>query len=126
MGHFAKIEDNRVTQVVVADDDKADWLAEALGGTWIQTSYNTHGGVHYDPATSGPSADQTKALRKNYAGVSFTYDAERDAFIPPKPFDSWVLDEDTCLWVPPVAMPEDGNDYEWNETTTSWDLINGE
>ncbi|AUV61433.1 hypothetical protein phiPsal1_024 [Pontimonas phage phiPsal1] len=118
MGHWAKIEDNRVVQVVVADDDKGDWLAEALGGTWIQTSYNTRGGVHY---TDGePSADQSKALRGNYAGVGFTYDADRDAFIPPKPFDSWVLDEATCLWTAPIPYPADGGQYVWDEATTDW------
>jgi len=102
MGHFAQVnEKGRVTQVVVADDDKHDWLVENLGGEWIQTSYNTRGNVHYDPVSGLPSSDQSKALRYNYAGIGFTYDEERDAFIPPKPSEDAVLDEDTCLWVVP-------------------------
>jgi len=88
-----------------------------------RTSYNTRGGVHYDPQTGEPSADQSKAFRKNYAGIGYTYDESRDAFIPPKPFDSWTLNEDSCLWEAPVAMPDDGQQYSWNEETTSWDLI---
>jgi hypothetical protein len=88
-----------------------------------RTSYNTRGGVHYDPVTNEPSADQSKAFRKNYAGVGYTYDETRDAFIPPKPFDSWTLNETSCLWEAPVAMPDDGQQYTWNEETTSWDLI---
>ena len=92
-------------------------------GQWIKTSYNTRGGKHYDPETGELSADQTKALRKNYAGIGFTYDAAKDAFIPPKPFNSWLLDEDTCLWNAPVAYPDDGGLYVWNEETTSWDAV---
>ena len=118
MAHWARVEDSMVKQVVVAGDDKQDWLSDRLGGTWIQTSYNTRGGVHY---TDGePSADQSKALRGNYASGGFTYDADLDAFIPPKPFESWVLDEATCLWVAPVDMPDDGQDYRWDEDSTSW------
>ncbi len=120
MGHWAQVKDSQVVQVVVADDDKHDWLVEALGGQWIQTSYNTRGGVHYDPETGEPSADQSKALRFNYAGIGYTYDQERDAFIPPKPFESWVLDEATCLWVAPVPYPEDGGEYTWDEETGDW------
>jgi hypothetical protein len=93
-----------------------DWLIENLGGTWLKTSYNTRGGVHY---TDGlPSDDQSKALRFNYAGIGFTYDADRDAFIPAKPYDSWVLDEDTCLWEAPVAKPE--GDFVWDEQSGDW------
>jgi len=120
MAHFAKIRtDNSVDEVLVAEDDMGAWLSETLGGVWVQTSYNTRGGVHYDPETGEPSADQTKAFRKNYAGIGYTYDEERDAFIPPKPYDSWVLDEDTCLWGAPVPMPEDGT-YTWDEESGSW------
>ena len=90
-------------------------------GEWIQTSYNTRGGVHY---TEGePSADQTKALRKNYAGIGFAYDKQRDAFIPPKPFASWTLNEQTCLWDAPTPYPTDGKHYVWTEATTSWTEI---
>jgi hypothetical protein len=95
MAHYAKVEDGIVTQVIVAE---ADFIA-TMPGTWVQTSYNTRGGVHYDPHTGEPSADQSKALRFNYAGIHYSYDAQRDAFIPPKPTDDAVLDEATCLWV---------------------------
>ena len=127
MAHWAEIDDNgvvlRVTVGNNADSNEGyDWLIENLGGTWVKTSYNTLGGVHYDPETGEPSEDQSKALRFNYAGIGFTYDADRDAFIPPKPYDSWALDDDTFLWVAPVAKPEDG-DYTWNENTQSWDKI---
>jgi hypothetical protein len=104
MGHWAKIEDNQVVQVVVADDDKHDWLVEALGGQWVQTSYNTSGGVHYDPETGEPSEDQSKSLRFNYAGIGFTYDEERDAFISPKPSEDATLDEATCTWIVPEVV----------------------
>ncbi len=111
MGHFAKVTDGIVTQVIVAEPEFFDTFVDSSPGQWIQTSYNTHGGVH---------ANGGEPLRKNYAGVGFTYDAQRDAFIPPKPFESWVLNEDTCLWDAPVAMPTDGKQYQWDEATTSW------
>jgi hypothetical protein len=123
MSHFAKLDENNIVTFVTVgrqeDDGLEAELCERTGDVYRQTSYNTYGGVHY---TDGePSADQSKALRFNYAGIGFTYDEARDAFIPPKPFDSWVLDEDTCLWVAPVAMPEevdaDGEPipYRWDE-----------
>ena len=121
MSHFAKIENNIVTFVTVGrqeDDGKEQELCERTGDTYRQTSYNTRGGVHY---TDGePSADQSKALRKNYAGIGYTFDEERDAFIPPKPFESWLLDEDTCLWEAPVEYPTDGGMYAWDEASLSW------
>lgn len=120
MGHFAKVNNGVVEQVIVAEPEFFETFVDSSPGQWIQTSYNTRGGVHYDPATGEPSADQSKALRKNYAGIGYTYDAQRDAFIPPKPFASWVLNEDTCLWDAPVAMPTDGKRYNWDEATTSW------
>jgi hypothetical protein len=83
----------------------------AYGGTWVKTSYNTLGGKHLLGGTP---------LRKNYAGIGFTYDEGRDAFISPKPFDSWLLDEETCLWQSPVPYPTDGKDYDWDEQTLSW------
>ena len=120
MAHFAKIEDGIVTQVIVVDNkDCADasgvekeyigaaFCERLLGGTWKQTSYNG-------------------SIRKNYAGVGYAFDAERDAFIPPKPYNSWLLNEDTCLWEAPVAMPADAGTgeppkrYTWDEATTSW------
>ncbi len=89
---------------------------------WKKTSYNTRGGKHYQ-ADGSESSDQSKAFRKNYAAIGFTYDEDRDAFYAPKPFNSWTLDEDTCLWEAPVAHPDDGKEYEWNESTKQWDLI---
>ena len=124
MAHFAKLDKNNVVTFVTVgrqeDDGKEAELTARTGDVYKQTSYNTRGGVHYDPETGEPSADQSKALRFNYAGIGFTYDEARDAFIPPKPFESWVLDEATCLWEAPVPYPEDGKDYRWDEETQSW------
>ena len=111
MAHFAKIVDGVVAQVIVAEPEFFETFVDSSPGEWIQTSYNTHGGQH----TLGGTP-----LRKNYAGIGFTYDRTRDAFIPPKPFASWLLNEDTCLWGAPVAYPTDGKDYSWNEETTNW------
>ena len=121
MSHFAKLDENNVVVFVTVGRQEDDGLEEELiartGDVYKQTSYNTSGGVHY---TDGePSEDQSKALRKNYAGIGYTYDEERDAFIPPKPFESWVLNEDTCLWDAPVPKPEDGM-YTWDEETGAW------
>jgi hypothetical protein len=127
MAHFARIKNGVVDFVTVGRDDdenREDELAHD-GYIYRRTSYNTRGGVHYG-SDGQPSADQTKAFRKNYAGLGYTYDAERDAFIPPKPFASWVLNEDSCLWDAPVAMPEDAGTgeppkrYSWDEATTLW------
>ena len=120
MAHYAKVNNGVVIQVIVAEPAFFDTFIDSTPGQWIQTSYNTRGGIHYDPETGQPSVDQTKALRMNYAGIGFTYDSQRDAFIPPQPYDSWTLNEDTCLWEAPVAMPEDGQVYDWDEATTSW------
>ena len=111
MAHWAKVENGIVTEVIVADQDVID--SGAFGAGWVQTSYNTHGGQHHEG----------RPLRKNFAGIGFTYDAQRDAFIPPKPFASWVLNEDTCLWDAPVAMPTEGGPYQWDEATTSWKAV---
>tara|TARA_Y100000004_G_C8684191_1_gene314658 strand:- start:36 stop:404 length:369 start_codon:yes stop_codon:yes gene_type:complete len=118
MSHFAKIENNIVTQVIVAEQDFID----TQEGTWVQTSYNTRGGVHYQPNSNTPSEDQSKALRKNYAGIGFTYDSTKDAFIPPKPYESWTLNETTCWWEAPISKPSDGQSYVWNEENQQWDL----
>jgi hypothetical protein len=130
MGHYALLNyKNIVTKVCTGkNEDETDTNIELVyqhmfGQLCKRTSYNTRGGVHYDSTTNEPSADQSKAFRKNYAGVGYTYDETRDAFIPPKPFDSWTLNEDSCLWEAPVAYPDDGQQYTWNEETTSWDLI---
>jgi hypothetical protein len=122
MSHFAKLDENNVVVFVTKGRQEDDGLEAELtartGDVYKQTSYNTRAGVHY---TDGePSADQSKALRFNYAGVGFTYDPDRDAFIPPQPFESWVLDEATCLWQAPIPYPEDGGEYVWDEATTDW------
>lgn len=121
MAHFAQIDENNiVVQVLVVGDDQEhrgqDFLASDLnlGGTWVKTSYNTHGGVHSNGGTP---------LRKNYAGIGYTYDAQRDAFIPPKPFNSWLLNEDTCLWEAPTPMPTEGGPYMWVEDDLNWQVI---
>jgi hypothetical protein len=114
MSHYAKIEDGIVTDVIVAEQDFID----TLDGTWLQTSYNTRGGVHYNPETGEP--DDGIPLRKNFASLGHTYDSERDAFIPPKAYDSFVLNEDTCIWEPPVPYPTDGKRYRWREETLEW------
>ena len=130
MAHYAVIDSkNRVIQVFVGRDDVVEGIDDwetyytPKGHTVKQTSYNTRGGVHYNPETGEPSADQSKALRFNYAGIGFTYDEARDAFIPPKPFESWVLNEATCLWEAPVSYPEDGNAYTWDEESGAWVVV---
>ena len=129
MAHYAKVNDKLVIQVIVAEADFFDTFVDSSPGEWIQTSYNTHGGVHYDPTTGEPSTDQSKALRKNYASIGYTYDKTLDAFISPKPYASWTLNETTCLWNPPTPYPSDvGTEespkgYAWNESTLSWDLM---
>jgi len=132
MAHFAKLGLNsKVIQVLSVVNEvlhDSNGIEQEVNGIeflnklynypfWKQTSYNTHGGVHNNNGTP---------LRKNYAGIGYTYDENRDAFIPPKPFNSWILNEDTCLWNAPVAMPIDDNKYSWNEQTLSWDLIDTE
>jgi hypothetical protein len=111
MAHFAKIIDGKVLQVIVAEPEFFQTFVDSSPGEWIQTSYNTYGGVHKLGGTP---------LRKNYAGVGYTYDSARNAFIPPNPFPSWILNEETCQWDAPVAMPTDGQSYYWDEATTSW------
>jgi len=108
MSHFAKVENGIVKQVIVAEQDVID--TGVFGHGWVQTSYNTHGGKH----------PEDRPLRKNYAGVGYAYDSQRDAFIPPQPFNSWLLNEDTCLWDAPVAMPTDDKKYVWDEESVSW------
>ena len=121
MAHFAKLDENNVVVFVTVGRDEDNGLEAELsartGYVYKQTSYNTHGGVHSLGGTP---------FRKNYAGLGYTYDANRDAFIPPKPYNSWVLDENTCLWNSPVAMPSDAGQgdppkmYTWNEETVNW------
>ena len=119
MSHYAQLDENNVVVFVIhaKSNDKEDEFTESTGDVYRQTSYNTYGGIHY---TDGePSEDQSKALRYNYAGIGFTYDETRDAFIPPQPSPSWVLDEDTCLWVAPIAYPAEG-DHVWDEEAGNW------
>jgi len=108
MAHFAQVENGIVTQVIVAEQDVID--SGLFGTGWVQTSYNTHGGQH----------PEGRPLRKNYAGIGYIYDVVRDAFIPPKPFQSWGLNEETCLWDSPTPMPTDGKVYFWDESKTLW------
>ena len=123
MAHFAKLDSNNVVIFVTVgrdeDNGKEAELTARTGDVYKQTSYNTRGGVHYQ-ADGTPSADQSKAFRKNYAGLGYTYDEARDAFIPQRPYPSWVLNETTCLWDAPVPYPTDGKRYTWDEATTSW------
>jgi len=119
MSHFAEIDgDGIVQRVIVIEQDMIDSGNWGDPNNWIQTSYNTKGGVHYAPNSTEP--DGGVALRKNYAGVGYKYDAERDAFIPPKQYPSWTLVEASCLWEAPVAYPDDGNKYKWDEENTQW------
>lgn len=108
MSHFAEIDENNIVLRVLVGDDSLpnegkDWFEENLGGRWVQTSYNAN-------------------IRKNFAAVGYLFDEERDAFIAPQPFDSWVLDEDTCRWRSPVPKPEDGKEYFWNDGSQKWDI----
>ena len=111
MAHFAKVEDHIVTQVIVAEPEFFDTFVDSSPGEWIQTSFNTQRGVHLEGGTP---------LRKNFAGVGMTYDTTRDAFISPQPFNSWLLDEATCIWGAPTAYPDDGLDYGWDEASLAW------
>jgi len=128
MAHFANIVEGIVQQVIVAEQDFID----TQEGTWVQTSYNTHGGVHCTTeevtvTLGGQTITSPKpvpsggvALRKNFAGIGYVYDSDRDAFYAPQPYPSWTLNDDSCLWEPPVARPDDDKYYTWDEDTTSW------
>lgn len=124
MAHYAFLDQNNVvTQVIVGkneNEDGIDW-EEYYGAK--RTSYNTRGGIHYSSSTNEPSEDQSKAFRKNYAGIGYTYDVVRDAFISPRPYASWLLNEQTCTWEAPVSYPKDGQSYYWDEDTQSWKLV---
>lgn len=127
MAHYALLdEDNIVVQVIVGKDENPEIDWEQIYGEFhnlkcLRTSYNTHGGIHYNPLTGEPSEDQTKAFRKNYAGIGMEYDYLRDAFIPIKIYESWVLNEETCTWDPPFPQPNDGKCYMWNEEIINWE-----
>jgi len=111
MGHFAKVVDGKVTQVIVAEPEFFTTFVDSSPGAWIQTSYNTHGGQHTNGGTP---------LRGNYAGIGYTYDAQHDVFYAPQPFPSWTLNQTTWTWEAPVAMPTDGKVYKWDESTKTW------
>ena len=114
MAHYAKVQKGIVKEVIVAEATFFDTFVDSAPGEWVQTSYNTYGGVHSEGGTP---------LRKNYAGDGYIYDSVRDAFIAPQPFPSWVLVESTCLWEAPTPYPEDDLMYNWNETTTVWETV---
>ena len=126
MGHFAKVLNGTVIQVIVAEPEFFDSFVDTSPGEWLQTSYNTRGGKYYNANTNDLHPDQSKALRKNFAGVGYTYDKTRDAFIAPSPYPSWTLNEDTCHWESPKAYPADGKMYTWNEGQQDWvELVPG-
>ena len=121
MAHFAKVCDGKVVQVIVAEPEFFDTFVDSSPGEWIQTSYNTRGGVHYG---SDGNPDGGVALRGNYAGIGFVYDRTNDVFYGPSPFPSWTLNNTTWTWEAPVAYPTDGKIYQWNEETKNWVEVN--
>ena len=133
MTHYAKVSQGVVTKVIVAEPEFFDTFVDDSPGRWIETSYNVRGGVYYDPSTGQAAEDQSVVndaegrQRKNFAGVGYKYDGT--GFYPPQPYNSWTLNSSTYLWEAPVAYPDDGNDYEWNESayqadnTAGWELI---
>ena len=125
MSSYAKINNGIVEKVIVAEAEFFDTFVDDTPGTWIQTSYNTRGGVHYEPDSNTPSSDQSKALRKNHAGIGYTYDKTKDAFIPPQQFSSWTLNNTTCLWEPPISKPSDGKTYRWDDDLYQSDNTKG-
>jgi len=122
MSYFAEIDENNIVKKVIAISQEnintGNWGSPEV---WVKTSYNTRGGIHYSPNLNIP--DGGVALRKNYAGIGYTYDQTRDAFIPPKPYPSWTLIETTCQWKAPTAKPDDGKMYNWDEDNTEWKEI---
>lgn len=120
MSHFAKVLDGKVIQVIVAEPEFFKTFVDTSPGEWIQTSYNTHGGVHYDPISNKPSEDQSKALRGNYAGIGYIYDKENDVFYAPQPYPSWILNTTTWFWEAPTPRPADDKSYEWDEANQNW------
>jgi len=121
VSHFAKVTDGKVTQVIVADKEFFDTYVDSTPGEWIQTSYNTRGGVHYAPNSNTP--DGGIALRGNYAGIGYTYDRANDVFYPPQPYPSWTISAPNWTWTPPVAYPTDGQKYTWDESIKNWVVI---
>ena len=120
MAHFAKVVDGKVSQVIVAEKEFFQTFVDSSPGEWIQTSYNTHGGVHYG---QNGQPDGGEALRANYAGIGYIYDRTHDVFYPPQPYPSWTISAPTWTWQAPIAMPTDGNTYIWDEATKTWEQI---
>ena len=120
MGHFAKVVNGKVTQVIVAEPQFFDTFVDTSPGTWVQPSYNTRGGVHYVPNSDTPSEDQSKALRGNYAGIGYAYNQINDVFYAPQPYPSWTISAPTWQWQAPVPYPSTGGPYVWDETTQLW------
>ena len=124
MAHFALLDENNIVTFVTVgrdeDNGKEAELNARTGQVYRQTSYNTRGGIYYTPGTSEPDPDQSKAFRKNYAGIGYTYDSVIDGFIPPQPYPSWLLNTTTGLWEAPVPYPTDGKQYVWDEDVLSW------
>lgn len=119
MAHYAFLDENNIVTEVIVGKDESNFNWEQQYGSFRgqlckRTSYNTEAGIHKLGGTP---------FRKNYAGIGYTYDENRDAFIPPKPFNSWILNEDTCRWQPPVDYPQDDNQYSWNESTLTWNIV---
>ena len=125
MAHFAKVVNGTVTNVIVAEPEFFDTFIDDTPGEWIQTSYNTRYGKHYEPNSNTLSSDQSKALRKNFAWIGGTYDKTRDAFLPPHEHASWTLNEETCVYDPPIPMPNDGKYYDWDESAYQADNTKG-
>jgi len=123
MSHFAKVVDGKVVQVIVAEQEFFNTFVDSSPGTWIQTSYNTRGNVHYGP---DGEPDGGQALRGNYAGINHIYDYVNDVFYPPRPFDSWIINTETWLWEPPIPRPDDDKMYVWEESTQSWKAVDPE
>jgi hypothetical protein len=128
MGHYAKVLNTIVSEVIVADADFFTTFVDTSPGAWIQTSYNTRGGIHYIPNSNPPepSPDQSHALRANYAGIGYTYDQANDVFYAPQPYPSWTISAPTWIWQPPVPYPTDGKMYTWDEATLSWVEVPGQ
>ena len=124
MAHYAKIVDNTVVQVIVAEEEFFKNLIDTTPGIWLKTSYNTKGGEHFNPITMVEDTSEANvALRGNYAGIGYTHDPVHDVFYAPQPFPSWVLNTTTWLWEAPVAMPTDGKIYSWNELQKIWEEV---
>lgn len=129
MSHYAKVKNGKVNKVLIAEEEFFDTFIDETPGMWVKTSYNMKGGVYYNPETNAVGADQSIIVgdeareRKNYAQVGGWYDVVRNAFYSPQPYASWTLNETSFLWEAPTAYPDDGELYDWNEETTSWDAV---